>query len=138
MLRSHHLCWHWHHWTHCWLNMWWEHIGLDTGFLLDVHWFVIVRVVVMLLLLLIENMFIHFSDIIFLSIIHFLEIIKYPSFNRSFLINFKHFMCSLRVKIITIFWLNNLLIIHIVQPIKMFIIHIFNVNPFNKEESLEL
>lgn len=142
MLWAHHLGWYWHHSWQGWLYFCWKKAWVYSG-LLSAYtcWFEAVVTVVtikLLLLLLVQNVFIHFSCVIPLSIVHLVKIVKDVSFKWFFLINFEHFVSSFIVKEITVLGLGDLLVFNIVEAIKMFIVDVLDVDPLDDEEPLEL
>lgn len=85
-----------------------------------------------------QDVFVHFSGVIFFSVIHLFKIIKNVSFEGTSFKDFKHLMCGLGVEEIAVFRLDDLLIFHVIESIEVFVVDVLNVDPFNKEEALEL
>lgn len=139
MFWTHHLSWNRHHIWHGWWYLGWVNSWVYSRFLIICHhrFKTIISIKLLLLLLLTQYVFIHFSCIVFLSIIHFIKVIKYISFQGSFFKYFKHLICGFKIKKITILWLCYFLIINVIKSIKMFVINVFNWDPLNDKKSFK-
>jgi hypothetical protein len=142
MCRTHHLTRNRHHRPHCALHFGREQIRIHVWFLcIWNHWhhgFVIVTSHELLLMLLLQYVFVHFSCVVFFPIVHFVEIVKNVPLDWAFPVNFQHFCCGFKIKVIAVLGLGYFLVFSVVKPIKVLVVDVLDVDPLNEEEALEL
>lgn len=89
-------------------------------------------------LIIIGGHLIHFSDVLRLSLIHIGEIVENVSFYFFFVEDTKHLERRLSIKSIAIFAFDDFFTVSVIKSCKMFVIDIFDINPFDFEVAFEL